>query len=554
LLVQLVFQSLRYAVAKFYKSSATHFTCISNPTYQIPISQLNDDYCDCPDGSDEPGTSACSHLSPLSPHTPSVDPSLNTSLALPGFYCKNKGHIPSYVPFTSINDGKCDYALCCDGSDEWASVGGITCPDKCKEIGKEWRSQDEARRKAHGAAMKRRKELAAQAARLKLEVEARIMTLEAEREGLEVKVKDAEKVVQDTEKSDKLKVVKGPGKSGQTGVLASLAKMRIEELRSALVTVRVQRDAMLGRVVEMENVLGRLKEGYNPNFNDEGVKTAVRAWEEYAARDTNDSWEEAQDRDLDEISKPDGEGDSGINWSEWEASDEAQETDVDVLYNFSAYLPPTLRLWLDEKLSTLRQVLVENGILAPTSDSLTASTTESSALKTARKTLSDTQSSLSNAQRELETHKSDLAKDYGVDSIFRALKSTCIQKDSGEYTYELCFLGSTKQKPKKGGADQNMGNFVSFGTEMVDDEISPDGKGMGKGERIIMRYENGGHCWNGPARSTLVVLGCAEKEEIWKIAESEKCVYRMEVGTAAVCHMQEGAPSQPPKKDGKDEL
>ena len=548
-----MFRSLRDAVAKFYKSSTTHFTCISNPSHQIPISQVNDDYCDCPDGSDEPGTSACSHLSPLSPNTPSADSSLNTSLALPGFYCKNKGHIPSYIPFTYVNDGKCDYTLCCDGSDEWASIGGSTCPDRCKEIGKEWKIQDEARRKSHGAAMKRRKELAAEAARLKLEVEDRIETLGAEIEGLEVKLKDAEKVVEDTEKSEKLKVIKGPSTAGRTGVLASLAKTRIEELRTSLVTVRGQRDAMLGRVVELENILGRLKEDYNPNFNDEGVKAAVRTWEEYAARDTNDGWEDAEDRDLDEISKADGEGDSGIKWSEWESSDEATETDVDVLYNFSAYLPPTLRLWLNEKLSTLRQILVENGILAPGPDSPTGSDTESAALKAARKTLSDVKSSLSNAQRELENHKSDLAKDYGPDSIFRALKSTCIQKDSGEYTYELCFLGSTKQKPKKGGADQNMGNFISFGTEVVDEEISPDGKGLAKGERITMRYENGGHCWNGPARSTLVVLACAETEEIWKITESEKCVYRMEVGTAAVCQ-QNGASAQSQKKDGKDEL
>ena len=28
---------------------------------------------------------------------------------------------------------------------------------------------------------------------------------------------------------------------------------------------------------------------------------------------------------------------------------------------------------------------------------------------------------------------------------------------------------------------------------------------------------------------------CTEKDEIWKIGEGEKCVYQMEVGTAAVC-------------------
>lgn len=32
-----------------------------------------------------------------------------------------------------------------------------------------------------------------------------------------------------------------------------------------------------------------------------------------------------------------------------------------------------------------------------------------------------------------------------------------------------------------------------------------------------------------------MVLACAETDEVWKITEEEKCVYRMEVGTPAVC-------------------
>jgi protein kinase C substrate 80K-H len=30
-------------------------------------------------------------------------------------------------------------------------------------------------------------------------------------------------------------------------------------------------------------------------------------------------------------------------------------------------------------------------------------------------------------------------------------------------------------------------------------------------------------------------LACAEQNEIWKVFEEEKCVYRMEVGSPAVC-------------------
>jgi protein kinase C substrate 80K-H len=538
------------AVAKFYKST-TEFSCISNPLHKIPISQINDDYCDCPDGSDEPGTSACSHISPLSPHSPSVNPSIdNLSLALPGFYCKNKGHIPSYLPFTSVNDGKCDYSLCCDGSDEWQQVGGRSCPDKCKEIGKEWRKKDEVRQKALGMAMKRKKELVAEAANLRHLAQSRIEELEVKINSAEEKVRDTEKVLEETEKSEKSKVVKGgAGKAGRAGILAGLSKKRVEELRSNLLEVRKQRDALDNRLKELEATLSALKEEYNPNFNDEGVKRAVRAWEEYAARDKEGVWEAAKDRDLDEISKPDDEA-NGINWAEWESGVDSTSGEAEsILYALSAYAPPSLRVWLDAKITSFRTLLIESGILADNTDP--ASSTESARIVAARNQRDSAKTSLTNTQNDLNNARADLEKDYGADDVFRALKDKCVTKDSGEYTYELCFLGSTKQKPKKGGGDTNMGNFVSISSEYVDSDVDADGKGLGVGERVVLKYENGQHCWNGPARSTLVVLGCSAQEEIWRVSESEKCVYRMEVGTAAVC--QSGAGNG--KKGGeKDEL
>lgn len=204
-----------------------------------------------------------------------------------------------------------------------------------------------------------------------------------------------------------------------------------------------------------------------------------------------------------------------------------------------------MRDWLDQKLRDLRIILVENGILAATR----SPDGDSKELEDARNALKAAQDSLNDNKNQLTNHQQDLEKDYGVDDVFRALKGQCISKDSGEYTYELCWLDKTKQKSKKGGSQTMMGSFVSIDKVMVDDELPPDGKGLGSGERVALRYENGQHCWNGPSRSTLVVLACAEKDELWKITEEEKCVYRMEVGTPAVCDAGEKKEERP-----KDEL
>ncbi|SCU87137.1 LAME_0D08922g1_1 [Lachancea meyersii CBS 8951] len=77
------------------ESDSSKWACLSDPSIILNYSQINDDYCDCPDGSDEPGTSACGSLS--------------------RFYCPNEGFAARYVSGYKVDDGVCD---CCDCSDE----------------------------------------------------------------------------------------------------------------------------------------------------------------------------------------------------------------------------------------------------------------------------------------------------------------------------------------------------------------------------------------------------------------------------------------------------
>lgn len=314
-------------VAKFYELKDS-FTCIGNPSVTIPASRVNDNSCDCPDGSDEPGTSACAYLDPLSPPQPmpaSLHGSTNASNALPGFWCANEGHIGAYVPFMYVNDGVCDYDLCCDGTEEYRGVGGVKCENRCSQIGKEWRRVEKERKDNLEKANKRRRTMAKESKELRRRVEAKIAGLEEEVKGLEAKRDELKQKYDDVEKSERGKVVKGTG-TGKLGVLMDLARSRVNELRDALNVVIGQRNELQGKVEELQGILAAFKEEYNPNFNDEGVKKAVRAWEDYAAKLGDTKEESLNENDLQEVLKEDSES-NGINWREYE---QAEVTDTDI--------------------------------------------------------------------------------------------------------------------------------------------------------------------------------------------------------------------------------
>lgn len=452
----------------------------------------------------------------------------NTSHALPGFYCKNIGHNPQYIPFHFVNDGICDYDVCCDGSDEWLGTAGVHCPDRCKELGTEWRKQNEARQLALTTARKRRKEMATEAIRLKKEAEDWLRSTEAELQGFEQKVEQLEKEKEEIERTEKSKVVRKAGEGGKASVLMGLVKDRLRQLREAANDLKAERDNYRSRVLELEGVLRQFHEEYNPNFNDEGVKRAVHAWEDYGARDKPVVI--SAERETDIFSLTIDAEDEAIPWSDFEGTDNPAE--LELLYKFEAYLPSFVQQWVDGRLRSLREMLIANGILPGNADAATA---ENPVIKAAADRLRSAQNDVNNLRNERKKHEEDIAKDYGPDGVFRALKGSCVELESGEYTYELCWMDKVTQKSKKGGAQNNMGTFTRLGSVEVDEDISADGKGLGSGTRITMHYENGAHCWQGPHRSTTVVLACAKEEQVWKVVEDEKCVYSMHVGTSAVC-------------------
>eukprot|EP01012_Entosiphon_sulcatum_P041689 TRINITY_DN55575_c0_g1_i1.p1 TRINITY_DN55575_c0_g1~~TRINITY_DN55575_c0_g1_i1.p1 ORF type:complete len:447 (-),score=80.69 TRINITY_DN55575_c0_g1_i1:784-2094(-) len=102
----------------------------------ITGTRFNDDYCDCLDGSDEPGTGACAGKPTQ-------------------FYCPNPGHLALSVRSSRVDDGVCD---CCDGSDE--PSGLVSCPrTRCTELALELKLKQEAEAQLRNFGGRKRSEL-----------------------------------------------------------------------------------------------------------------------------------------------------------------------------------------------------------------------------------------------------------------------------------------------------------------------------------------------------------------------------------------------------------
>jgi protein kinase C substrate 80K-H len=167
-------------------------------TQRLPISRINDDYCDCRDGSDEPGTSACSHTAVQ-------------------FHCVNAGYFSLDLPTSRVNDQLCD---CCDGSDEYKRPS--LCPNTCAEL-------DAAYRREHAAQLAL--EAAGKNARVRLVQEAKQKKEQAlrRRTDMEVELEEAKRQVELA-----------------AATKASEEKLESEEKRQAASAIRLEVATALG--------------------------------------------------------------------------------------------------------------------------------------------------------------------------------------------------------------------------------------------------------------------------------------------------------------------
>lgn len=432
----------------------------------ISYSAINDDYCDCADGSDEPGTSACSNGH---------------------FYCENKGHIPSYIKSFAVNDGVCDEA-CCDGTDE--SNG--RCPNRCQAVGEAYRKRQAEERVAAEKGLKTKRQWIKEA-------QSQVDKWQLEKTRLEDEIVLKKSNVLQLERELK-------GLESQSQKAKRTCPSCVEEISMLKNDVSVLRDEL----ETLKNILQDMKRDHNHNFHDMAVKSAISGYDEFM--DRYDQIKSDIDEDLKDV-------DAKVNKFENLEIEEHDSNEIPEVDKKSTL--NTLAETLDSVLPEAFKTNVLDKLL-PKKSSPEEIVRYEGDVEKVREKFEEAESELDGLNRELDKVNEELNFDYGKEREWLHLKDVCIEKNEGEYTYSLCFLGDAYQKSNRDNARTHLGKFKKF---------------EGSEENVYKKHlhAQGTRCWNGPERSVKAVIECGTKNEILEVSEPEKCEYLYRVVSPSVC-------------------
>ncbi|XP_039750628.1 glucosidase 2 subunit beta [Pararge aegeria] len=469
-------------------SPTKDFTCFDG-TSTIPFSYVNDDYCDCFDGSDEPGTAAC----------------LNGV-----FYCTNAGHRPQNIPSSRVNDGICD---CCDGTDEYATPG--TCSNICEELGKEARAKAQQLADLHKSGNhirleliekgnKKRSEMALQLLQLeKDKAEAEIIKNEKEvlKSELEAKENEALQVYRDAEEKDRQRKAELERQQQETEASEQFARFDSNSdgvLTTDEIKVVNVFDKNKDGEVDQEEILHFFGDKDSVNMEDfmsttwpmvkpllmldQGMFRPAVKEEEDDEPEVDEEEETQRVEDTEDV----GGDDENI---EEIPHDDADEQDVE---------PEQSRAYDDET-----QKLIDEA-------------TE------ARRQLTDAERTVREIESNIRTFQQNLEKDYGLQQEYATLDGQCLEYEDKEYIYKLCLFQKVTQKSKNGGMEVGLGEWGEWA-------------GREGNKYSVMKYTNGMACWNGPSRMSIVNINCGLESKLTSVTEPFRCEYKIELTTPAAC-------------------
>ncbi|XP_022595012.1 glucosidase 2 subunit beta [Seriola dumerili] len=480
---------------QFYEEGKP-FTCLDN-SGTIPFDRVNDDYCDCQDGSDEPGTAACPNGS---------------------FHCTNAGFRPAFIPSSRINDGICD---CCDTTDEYNS--GAACQNTCREMGRKERESLQKMAEIAKEGFLIKQQLIQEAKRGLEDKKAKLVDVQVGKKDLEDKV-EALRTVKETAEQ--------PEKEAKERHLQAWedqkALVRMEKDKTRMAEVFLELDDDADGFVSAAELLSHseLDPDSDGSFTEAEAQGSLggvdkvdtvafeAVWnnikEKYISEATADTPAPVETPQEEPISDNDSEQYPEDDIPEDEEEEDEEDEDEEPDDGDYKTPPPT---------PTQEKKDDDEGTMPPY-DQETQSLID--AAQKARDEFDKAERALREVDDQIRNLEKEISFDFGPDAEFAHLYSQCYELTTSEYIYRLCPFNRVSQKPKYGGSETNLGTW---------------GKWAGPEDNIysVMKYEHGTGCWQGPNRSTMVKLTCGKETVVTSTSEPSRCEYLMEFTSPAVC-------------------
>ncbi|KAL9231398.1 hypothetical protein vseg_006631 [Gypsophila vaccaria] len=550
----------------YYAGGANLIDC-RDGSKKINRSQLNDDFCDCVDGSDEPGTSACPNGK---------------------FYCRNAGHMPLVLFSSRVNDGICD---CCDGSDEYD--GKVTCPNTCWEAGKAARDKLMKKIATYEEGVIIRKKEIEQAKLAFAKDEAELSKLKGEEKilkGLVQQLQNRKEQIEKQEEKERLEKEKEEKLRQEAKKETDQEKTEDEKIAESIIEEHIDTeiDDVVGNVKDFteqdteDNVYEtvnddqakaevstsntvephvRPEEGNN-ELSDASESTSDLEKKDAAASETTEGlskeelgrlvasrWtgekadhesggaDDVKDTNSEETPKDDHDEDYDGYASEADADDNKYDdndsfdhkydTDDDHMNDdltaedhadSSSYksdsedesdvTDSSNPSWLEKIQKTVKNILQGFTLFQ------TPLNTTDAAL--VRKEYDESNAKLSKIQSRISTLSEKLKLDAGPEKEFYSFYDRCFESKQNKYVYKVCPFKKASQE--EGHMTTRLGRWEKF-----EDSYK------------AMLFSNGDRCWNGPDRSMRVKLRCGLKNEVTDVDEPSRCEYVALLSTPSVC-------------------
>lgn len=453
-----------------YLPDSSVFRCVES-NVDIPMKFVNDEFCDCPDGSDEPGTSACS-----------LEVQGNPTWR---FQCTDKTYFVKEILHSHVNDNVCD---CCDGSDEYLT--GVACPNTCAQAHQQAEKERAEREEVRQRGLVARQSMVDQAKQRKDEMKREVEQSSSRKAELTASVTKAKEAVDTAEQAER--------QEREAIKAKSEAEYEVWKAEKAKATADTP-------VAETEAVAG--------NF-----KIFCSKWRQ--TKDCIGNGERQPDSDKDcEVKILDG-------WSGYcDCVD--SETGAEIRHEFDCGHKPLTCSYVCTHEGEVDIAFPEEKQEEEFKKD-DGSSYESPAAIAARQELRNAENELRDLENKIKTNEEQLAKDFGADDALLALVDNCFELEQREYTYKMCPFKEVQQMRKGSTFGPIMGRFKGFGEQ----SYSLWGS---KQDMSHMIFSDGEHCWGGPNRSTDVHIVCGAENKLLSVEEPSMCTYKMVFQTPAAC-------------------